>query len=1100
MADLTLTIDAKTLAGVGESFRQLERNLSALRRQLEQTASASNVSGQSLRARLSAVGAAFDQITAKAARFGTVITGALGGAAAALLRAGSQAIATEKAFTTLLGSSVRAQRLIEAINREAAQSVLQFSDMLVAAQRLLAAGIRESDILPTIRAIGDALAASGDVSRENALAIVKAFSDIASKGKLQAQEMIQLTNANVPVLKILREELKMTSEQFAEFMQGKRAVGAGEALRALVRGLQREFGGLQKQMMETPLGQISNLWDNLTRVLRSAGTPLARAIVPALKEMNAQISRLVESGQLAKLAPLLTELARQGGAALNALLAVLVKIGEIFSAMPRWAQSAFAAFVLLLGPGSLVLRGAVGLYNHLRGIVGLMGALVVRIYQAVAGMRLLNATAVGGAGVGRVAAGGLGVLGRVAGVAGALLATMGSASAQELSLEQRVAQELRAQVPVVRTPWGRFPLVPGGAGFQLQVEAEARRLAPVVAQLARERGLEGVPQSALPELIQAARERLREVAPPRVELPSAELFANLPDLSDLSDRSDVARRAREGRERARARAGLELARQVALLPVPGISALIDAGRLEEARRRVAGLRAELVRLAQEAARLRIQEEEEALGRRLSRREREAVAELTRREMLADVEQLENQIERALEAQNRERERALAMERERKAQLLREIHELSVQLQRLQLQGLPVEEQLKRLPAVHRRELLPVMSELAMGVMALDPLAMRRALAALAVQREQQAQELQRLQEQVAQQQVERARRLMEAREQALAVERQLVEARRYAAIVLADAEIQNAQRQLQILQQQGASREMVRGQELLILQATERKLRLEEESLEAALQQLEVDRARLVVQVQLLSVLGEASLQQRAALMGQVAQLERQAADVAARLAVLRGELRLIKQVGDENNPFRLWQVTLQYAIQQLSRDLADAILGFRRLGDSLKQFFQNLARDFLAILLRELLNPLYIALQAFAQRLAAAIFQAFGVGQAAAASAAGAAGAGGAAAGLGALGGALGAAGLAFAVAPALGLNQTGAAVGAGIGFLVGGPIGGLFGGLVGGLFGGRRRESSPPPVQFVPLAGGRTVITNDIHLRLDGREISRAIVTNAY
>jgi tape measure domain-containing protein len=1100
MADLTLTIDAKTLAGVGESFRQLERNLSALRRQLEQTASASNVSGQSLRARLSAVGAVFDQITAKAARFGAAITGALGATAAALLRTGSQAIATEKAFTTLLGSSERAQRLIEAINREAAQSVLQFSDMLTAAQRLLAAGMRESDVIPTIRAIGDALAASGDVSRENALAIVKAFSDIASKGKLQAQEMIQLTNANVPVLKILREELKMTNEQFAEFMQGKRAVGAGEALRALVRGLQHEFGGLQRQMMETPLGQISNLWDNLTRVLRSAGTPLARAIVPALKEMNAQISRLVESGQLAKLAPLLTELARQGGAALNALLAALVKIGEIFSAMPRWAQSAFAAFVLLLGPGSLVLRGAVALYNHLRGVAAVMGALVVRIYQAVAGMRLLNATAVGGAGAagaGRVAAGGLGVLGRVAGVVGALLATMGSASAQELSLEQRIERELVAQIPVVRTPWGRFPLVPGGVGLQLQVEAEARRLAPVVAQLARERGLEGVPQSALPGLIQAARERLREVAPPRVELPSTELFANLPNLSDLSDRSDAARRAREGRERARA--GLELARQVALLPVPGISALIDAGRLEEARRRVGQLRAELVKLAQEAARLRIQEEEEALKRRLSRREREAVMELTRREMLADVEQLEGQIERALEAQNRERERALEMERERKAQLLREIHELSVQLQRLQLQGLPAEEQLKRLPAVHRRELLPVMSELAMGVMALDPLAMRRALAALAVQREQQAQELQRLQDQVAQQQAERARRLMEAREQALAVERQLVEARRYAAIVLADAEIQNAQRQLQVLQQQGASREMVRGQEQLILQATERKLRLEEESLEASLQQLEVDRARLVVQVQLLSVLGEASLQQRAALMGQVAQLERQAADVVARLAVLRGELRLIKQVGDENNPFRLWQVALQYAIQQLSRDLADAILGFRRLGDSLKQFFQNLARDFLAILLRELLNPLYLALQVFAQRLAAAIFQAFGVGQAAAASAAGAAGAGGAAAGLGALGGALGAAGLAFAVAPALGLNQTGAAVGAGIGFLIGGPIGGLFGGLLGGLFGGRRRES-PPPVQFVPLTGGRTVITNDIHLRLDGREISRAIVTNAY
>jgi tape measure domain-containing protein len=333
MADLTITIDARTLAGVGESFRQLERNLSSLRQQLERTANPAPTNA--LKSQLTQLGVTLDAVAARATRLGATMTAALTGATAALIRAGSQAIATEKAFTTLTGSAERARRLIDAINREAAQSVLNYTDMLTAAQRLLAAGVRESDILPTLRAIGDALAASGEISRENALAITKAFTDIANKGKLQAQELIQLANAGVPALKILREELRMTEAQFAEFMQGKRALGAGDALRALVAGLRREYGGLQQEMMDTPLGQISNLYDNLARALRAAGTPLAQAIVPALKEINAQLSRIIESGNLAKLAPLFAELARTGGAALNTLLTLLAKLADLFANLSK---------------------------------------------------------------------------------------------------------------------------------------------------------------------------------------------------------------------------------------------------------------------------------------------------------------------------------------------------------------------------------------------------------------------------------------------------------------------------------------------------------------------------------------------------------------------------------------------------------------------------------------------------------------------------------------------------------------------------------------------------------------------------------------------
>jgi tape measure domain-containing protein len=1076
MADLTITIDAKTLAGVGESFRQLERNLSSLRQQLERTANPAPANA--LKSQLTQLGVTLDAVAARATRLGATITAALTGATAALIRAGSQAIATEKAFTTLTGSAERARRLIDAINREAAQSVLNYTDMLTAAQRLLAAGVRESDIIPTLRAIGDALAASGEISRENALAITKAITDIANKGKLQAQELIQLANAGVPVLKILREELRMTEAQFAEFMQGKRTLGAADALRALVAGLRREYGGLQQEIMDTPLGQISNLYDNLARALRAAGTPLAQAIVPALKEINAQLSRIIESGNLAKLAPLFAELARTGGAALNMLLSTLAKLADLFASLPKPIQTATAALLVLLGPGSLALAGATKLYTAIRNIILAMRALITTTYAAIGAQRLFNATAATGAGAG----GALGVLGRAAGVAGILLSTTATASAQTIPLQTHLENAILRTLPANLTPQQRIE----------RARAEAAALAPFAERYLAENRIElgADPAATLARELPRIRQRAQSLAPNLPEPP--DLFANLPNLSETETKTK-ARAAKTVDPLAIGRARVELARQILSLQIPTISALIDANKLDEARRKLAELRRELLQLARTAAQIRIQEEERAIGRKLTERERQAIAQLTQRDLLADITQLEAQIERILDAQNAERERALQLERERRAQLLRDIHQLQTQLERARASALAPEAQLQALPAVHQRELAPLFAELATAMLSGDPLAIQRAALQIQLERTRQAQELQRIQDQIAAQQAQRARDLAAAREQALQLERELARARQYAALTLADAEIQNAQRQLQILQQQGAARELLKAQETAILQATQRKLELELETLEAVQEQLRIDKNRLAVQIQLLGVLGDASLAQRNALLQQAIQIEKSLADTEARLTTIRNELRILKQVGDANNPFAYWQAALQSALQQLNRDLADALLGLRRAANPLKDFFRNLARDFLTILLRELLNPLYLALQAVAQQIAAAVLSAFGIQSAATAALSNTA----LGVGLAALGGPLAAAGIAYAAAPALNLNPTGAAIGAGVGFLVGGPIGALIGGFAGGLFG--RRSSSPPPPQILPISAPR-VVRNDIRLYIDNRELARAVVTNAY
>ena len=854
-------------------------------------------------------------------------------------------------------------------------------------------------------------------------------------------------------------------------MQGKRAIGAADALTALVRGIRKEFGGLQRELMDTPLGQISNLWDNLTRALRTAGTPLAQAIVPALKEINTQLSRIIESGQLAKLAPLFAELARVGGAALNTLLNILAKIADLFANLPKPVQTATAAILLLLGPGSLALAGAIKLYTAIRNIILAMRALITTTYAAAAAQRAFNAAAAGSA---------AGALGRAAGALGVILSTTATASAQTVPLQTHLENAILRTLPPGLTPQQRIE----------RARQEAATLAPIAQQYLAERGINynevGDPVALLERELPAIRQRAGATAAPNLPEPP-DLFANLPNLTG----ADTA--ARAARQLAQARARAELARQILSLQIPSIAALIDAGKLDDARRKLAELRAELLRLAETAARIRIQEEERATGRRLSQRERQAILQLTQRDLLADITQLETQIQRALDAQNAERERALQLERERRAQLLRDIHALQTQLERARAQALPPEQQLQALPAVHQRELAPLYADLATAMLSADPRAIQRAALQIQTERTRQAQELQRIQDAIAAQQAERARQLAQAREYALQVERELAAARHYAAITLADAEIQNAQRQLQTLQQQGAARELLKAQETAILQATERKLRLEEQALETLKAQLAADKTRLAVQIQLLTVLGDASLAQRAELLRQTAQIEKSLADTDARLSTIRNELRLINQVADANNPFALWQAALQSAIQQLNRDLADALLGLRRAANPLKDFFRNLARDFLAILLRELLNPLYIALQAVAQQIAAAVLSAFGIQANASAALSNTA----LGVGLAALGGPLAAAGIAYAAAPSLNLNPTGAAVGAGVGFLIGGPIGAFVGGLFGGLFG--RSRSSPPPPQIVPISAPR-VIRNDIRLYIDNREIGRAVVSNAY
>ncbi|RLG43248.1 MAG: hypothetical protein DRN81_06905 [Thermoproteota archaeon] len=159
--------------------------------------------------------------------------------------------------------------------------------------------LRNAGIDPTtgsLKAIGDAVAALGG-GQEKFNRVLIAFAQIAAKGRVQAEELLQLMEAGIPVQKILQEELGLTNEQIAEI--GKLGIDAQVVLDALFSGMQRRYGGAMAELMQRFTGIISNLrdqWDLWLRDIMNAGP--WQTLTALLKMALDHINRLKEEGKL----------------------------------------------------------------------------------------------------------------------------------------------------------------------------------------------------------------------------------------------------------------------------------------------------------------------------------------------------------------------------------------------------------------------------------------------------------------------------------------------------------------------------------------------------------------------------------------------------------------------------------------------------------------------------------------------------------------------------------------------------------------------------------------------------------------------------------
>jgi len=183
-------------------------------------------------------------------------------------------------LTTFLGSREKAQQLIQEIEEFAVATPFTSTEIQSSAKILLAYGVEAENLVDTLRQLGD-VSSAGNASLEN---LALAFGQVASKGKLQGEEIRQLVNAG---FNPLQEIAELTGESMATLAQ---KVEKGEISFALVQEAFRRatseggrFFKLTEQLSQSLGGRISTLVDKFEIFRREIGQLLAPAVSSAVE-------------------------------------------------------------------------------------------------------------------------------------------------------------------------------------------------------------------------------------------------------------------------------------------------------------------------------------------------------------------------------------------------------------------------------------------------------------------------------------------------------------------------------------------------------------------------------------------------------------------------------------------------------------------------------------------------------------------------------------------------------------------------------------------------------------------------------------------------
>ncbi len=257
-------------------------------------------------------------------------------------------------FETLYRSAEKAKRVLDEITLFAQKTPFELSDLIESWKMLKSYGLEPN--IRLMKTVGDATASLGG-GRETLEGIIRAIGQIYAKGKLSAEELMQLAERGIPVYEILQEKLGLTREQISNI--GSAGIEARTAIEALIEGMEERFGGGMERLSRTMKGSLSNLRDFFFQFKADIGTKVMQAIRKDIQIILNWLEQLKRTGKYKRMVEGLAkgfyEFYRILRSVALALWRVIRPFVEFLSQHPK-----FTGFLIALVGGLSVLTVALG--------------------------------------------------------------------------------------------------------------------------------------------------------------------------------------------------------------------------------------------------------------------------------------------------------------------------------------------------------------------------------------------------------------------------------------------------------------------------------------------------------------------------------------------------------------------------------------------------------------------------------------------------------------------------------------------------------------------------------------------------------------------
>lgn len=371
------------LADIAKMFQQLNSDVKAMRKSLDSIDSKNvrrvgddlkTVSKQSKKATSGMKGFAdkCNKMTGAlsaiaAVQLGSVFTGMAGGIlnmGIASVQAAAQMRQYEIAFQTMLKSAEAGTQMLRDLQQFAADTPFDVPGVVSAGQQLMAFGFKAEEIIPMLTNLGDAASGLG-LGTEGVSRLAYALGQMQTSGKLNAQDMMQLTSAGISAWDMLAQAAGKTVAEMKDLCS-KGAIDSKAAVQTIVAGMNDQFGGMMAKTSDEVAGLLANIEETAGNTSAAVGKYLTEAfnIKGILKDVSDRLGEFQQKMQTA------TEQGKSLGDVIKECVPATV-IGVI---------GAFAAVLAVVSVAAVATLGAVlGLTAGMVAIGAAMGAVAALV-------------------------------------------------------------------------------------------------------------------------------------------------------------------------------------------------------------------------------------------------------------------------------------------------------------------------------------------------------------------------------------------------------------------------------------------------------------------------------------------------------------------------------------------------------------------------------------------------------------------------------------------------------------------------------------------------------------------------------------------------